>query len=140
MGPMLNDILKLTELYPKQVEYLGVVSGKTKNDILSKAQVFILPSLYGEGLPMSLLEAMAVGLVPIVTNDGSMNTIVSHNETGFIIEKNNSLVLSNKIELLMADVKFRNSISEKAKIYALKTFSIKSYIYNLNEFYKKSIA
>jgi glycosyltransferase involved in cell wall biosynthesis len=83
---------------------------------------------------------MAAGLVPIVTNDGSMNSIVSHNENGIIIEKNNSLALSNQIEVLLTDANFRRSISEKAKIFAQTTFSVKTYIHSLNEYYRNSIA
>lgn len=140
IGPMLEDILKLTQIYPTHVKYLGIVSGEAKKEILLKAQVFILPSLYGEGLPMSLLEAMAAGLVPIVTNDGSMQSVVSHRKNGFIIKKNDSRLLSNQIEMLLDDSHYRNSISVKAKTFAMTNFSINSYIYSLNDFYKLSIS
>ncbi len=139
-GPLLNDVLKITEAYPENVSYMGVVSGEAKNEILVKAQVFVLPSLYGEGLPMSLLEAMSAGLVPIVTNDGSMKSIVTHSETGYIIQKNNSSVLTRQIEQLIANPGSVGAISNNAKAYVADKFSITKYIRSLNELYKVSIA
>lgn len=140
MGPLLNEVLQMEKVYPEQVSYLGIVCGKLKTAIIARAQIFILPSLYGEGLPMSLLEAMAAGLVPIVTNDGSMSQVVTHNETGFIIQKNNAPALTSQIELLMADPDNRKRIATNTKAYAANKFSISSYVQSLNELYRLSVA
>jgi glycosyltransferase involved in cell wall biosynthesis len=138
LGPLLGDILQLEQQYPRQVHYMGVVNGKMKNDMLARAQVFILPSLYGEGLPMALLEAMAAGLVPIVTNDGSINNVVTHGKTGFIIKKNDPALLTSQIEELLADPDNLKAISKNVKTYAVNNFSISRYVTSLNELYRMS--
>ncbi|HET6377902.1 MAG TPA: glycosyltransferase [Methylocella sp.] len=49
------------------------------------ADVLILPS-YWEGLPLTLLEAMRLGAVPIVSRVGAMEEVVNNFETGILIE------------------------------------------------------
>lgn len=65
------------------VTYLGEVDNPL--DYLLKADFFVLPSFY-EGLPISLLEAMSVCCIPIVTPVGGCKDIVINDVNGFIIE------------------------------------------------------
>lgn len=53
---------------------------------VSKADVFLLPSRF-EGCPMALIEAMAFGLVPIVSDgDGAMDVMVQSGVSGFVCQ------------------------------------------------------
>jgi glycosyltransferase involved in cell wall biosynthesis len=67
-GPDQGELTKLQELIEKSsnISYLGVVNGKDKQELLENCDFFVLPS-FSEGLPSALLEAMASGLVPIIT-------------------------------------------------------------------------
>ena len=58
-----KEILNLfTEL--KNAEYIGVVNGDDKKNLLKWGNVFVLPTFYKmEGQPISILEAMATGNV-----------------------------------------------------------------------------
>ncbi|MFI3283608.1 MAG: glycosyltransferase family 4 protein [Erysipelotrichaceae bacterium] len=58
------------------------------------ANLFIFPSKR-EGLPVSLIEAMAAGLIPIVTNVRGNRDVVENGKTGFIIEVGDSQALLN---------------------------------------------
>ena len=49
------------------IEFLGPQFGKEKKELLIDSHFYILPSL-SEGFPVSVIEAMAAGLVPIITN------------------------------------------------------------------------
>lgn len=82
-------IPKFKEKFGKQFIYHGIVSGNTKTELLKKCNIFLMPSFF-EGLPMSLLETMSFGQVPIVTPVGSIPTIVTDKENGIFIGIKNS--------------------------------------------------
>ena len=72
-----------------RVECLPGLFGEEKSDYFQKANVFVLPSYYvGEGQPMSILEAMSYGCVPIVTRHGHIPMMVTDNNGCFVEAKN----------------------------------------------------
>ena len=56
------------------------------NAELEKIDVFILPSLFGEGLPMVVLEAMAAGVPVIATRVEGIPEAISQRETGLLVD------------------------------------------------------
>ena len=82
--------LKLSE----EIKFLG-----NRNDIpelLSQSDLFILPSRY-EGLPISLLEAMAAKLPVIASNVSGSTDLIEHKKNGLLFESENPLDLADKI-------------------------------------------
>lgn len=65
-------------------------------DWLAQADLFVLSSLT-EGLPMSLVEAMAAGLPFLVTNVGGMPEIAELSQAGMVVESNRSEALGDGI-------------------------------------------
>jgi glycosyltransferase involved in cell wall biosynthesis len=63
------------------------------NEYLQAADAWTLPS-YGEGLPVSLLEAMSAGLPVVVTPVGAMPEIVQDGVNGFIVPVGNDAALA----------------------------------------------
>ncbi|WP_165040340.1 glycosyltransferase family 4 protein [Dysgonomonas sp. ZJ709] len=123
------------EILQADFEYYGVVSGKMKVDLIKEAHVFLLPSRYGEGLPMALLETMAAGVVPIVTDDASMKYVIQHEINGIIVRKESPLDISEKINQLFSDDSLYQSISEKASETVTNYYDISAYIIRLNILY-----
>jgi glycosyltransferase involved in cell wall biosynthesis len=115
-------------------EYKGVVSGEEKNVIIKQSDLFILPS-YFEGLPMSLLETMAGGVVPIVTNVGSMKEIIKHGVNGLHIEKQNSNDLYEKLKYILSNPNQYQKLSINAKSTIRENYDIENYIVKLNKIY-----
>lgn len=100
-GPCKDDVInRLSSKLGSSFQYKGVVSSQSKIDALLEADIFLLPSLSGEGLPVALLEAMSYGVVPIVTTDGSMGTVVENEVNGYIVNKDDSTdlyIVLNKV-------------------------------------------
>jgi glycosyltransferase involved in cell wall biosynthesis len=71
------------KLQPR-VELAGARFGVDKQALLSQAHVFVLPS-YSEGLPYALLEAMAAGMVPVVSAVGAVPDVVGYGEEGLLV-------------------------------------------------------
>jgi len=69
------------------------------NDITSIMHawdVFALTS-ESEGLPMSLIEAMSVGVIPVCTRVGGMPEVIEDGVNGFLVESHNSQEMAGKI-------------------------------------------
>ena len=87
-GPLQDEVCcRLKSRLGKNFHFLGIVKDAEKERAYARADVVIIPSLRGEGLPIVLLEAMAFGAVPIATNDGLMGTLVIPGKTGLLISK-----------------------------------------------------
>jgi glycosyltransferase involved in cell wall biosynthesis len=115
-------------------EYKGVVSGESKIKIIKESDIFILPS-YFEGMPMALLETMAAGVVPIVTNVGSMKQIIKHETNGLLIEKQNSNDLYEKLKYIILNPVHYQKISNNAQSTIRANYDIEKYIFKLNDIY-----
>ncbi|WP_313892927.1 glycosyltransferase family 4 protein [Psychrobacillus sp.] len=78
-----------------KVTFLG--SHSNVSELLSAADLFVLTSEW-EGLPLSILEAMAHRLPIIASNVGGIKEAVRDSENGFLIQDNLSELLSRLIE------------------------------------------
>ena len=85
------------------VDYVNFAGFKTNEEILTILQeqdIFLLPSL-AEGFPVSLVEAMKAGLVPLVTNwAGAVDELVVPGVTGFYFSAGASKDYADCIRML----------------------------------------
>lgn len=125
---------KFGELLGRNFEFHGVVTGDRKTELLKKSNVFLLPSFY-EGLPMALLESMSFGLVPVVTNVGSVGQVVSDHKNGIFVADHSSAEIENAILELSGNTILRHSLSRNARNFIFNNFDPEIYIRKLNEIY-----
>lgn len=86
----------------EQVEAPGPLTGLEKERALRGAQCFCLPS-YDEGLPMSMLEAMAVALPVVVTAVGAIPEAVVDGEHGLLYPPGDVDALRARLQTLLDD-------------------------------------
>ena len=86
----------------REVAFVGPAWGTHKAQLLSQADVFLLAS-YSEGLPYSLLEAMAAGVVPIVTPVGAIPDLVEEGEHGLFVAPRDAEPIAQAIARLAGD-------------------------------------
>jgi len=116
---------------------LGTVSGEQKIDLLLSAEIFILPS-YSEGLPFSLLEAMAAGLSLVVTDVGSMPDIVTDGWNGFVIKPGDYLAMAEKIRLILTDDKLPARFRKNNKERIRQTYNLIDTADKLDRIYSRA--
>lgn len=116
--------------------YEGVVSGESKTAFLKKIDTFVLPS-YFEGLPMSLLEAMSFGSVPITTMVGSIPSIIEDDQNGIAITAHSASDIVQAIKFLVADIANRQALSCMAQQTIFCRFSPKEYTATLIGLYQQ---
>lgn len=88
-------VLKEISSYPQFI-YKGYVEGAKKNQAFMSADVFVLPS-YGEGLPITILEALHFGLPVISTNVGAIPEIISEKDGCRLLPPGNLVRLEQTI-------------------------------------------
>ena len=94
------------------------------DEYLKLASIMVLPSLYGEGCPTSVIEAMSFGVPALGFDIDGMNECIIDNETGFIIEKFNYECLVAKLNLLFSDVELVNRLSIGSRQYFAQHFHL----------------
>ena len=83
-------------------------------DVLAAADIFVLPSLW-EGLPIGLLEAMAMGKAVIASNVDGTREVIKNNENGLLIETDHLVEnLTDALLALSRDKIKRNLFAQKA--------------------------
>ena len=130
-------VAEMTEILGDKFHYGGVISGAEKENALNEADIFLLPSRYGEGLPMAMLEAMAAGCVVVASEMASVSAVVKDGENGFTIEPNNVSQLIEKLKFLLSGEKDLKILSENARATVAEKFNLNRYILKLEDIYTK---
>lgn len=102
--------------------------------LLQRADIFVLPSL-DEGMPISLLEAVACHVPVITTAVGDIPKLIVDGESGVIVEPRNPLGLADAIQQLAGNAALRRSLSEEALKRLQDTFSSKQMFAEYAEVY-----
>lgn len=84
------------------------------NEQLRKMDLFVLPSLYGEGLPMVVLEAMANAVPVVASNVEGIPEAVRDGVDGLIFEPGDAEDLAMKLESLVGDCDRWRTMSQNA--------------------------
>jgi len=139
-GPLKDHFVTDCEkLLGPDFEFYGIVTGDAKMDVINKSDIFLLPSRYGEGLPMALLETMAAGVLPVVTDDASMKYLVKHQVNGILVEKRNPHDLFEKLKLILLDRILYQKLSCNAAKTIAENYDVGSYVVKLNKIYELAV-
>lgn len=119
--------LSLSRLHHK-VQYVGTVRGIDKYQVLSEANILVLPTYYKmEGQPIALLEGMAAGNIIVTTRHAGIPDIVS-NSNGFLLTPGSSQEIADCLEAIHCDLpNLVKKFSESNRHYAAETFSVSKF-------------
>ncbi len=109
-------------------------------DELRKIDLFVLPSLYGEGLPMVVLEAMSVGVPVVATHVEGIPEAVRDGVDGCLARPGNTASLVNAITAIISGEKDWEKMSESAKERQRCNFSDMSMARGVNAVYRKILS
>jgi len=117
------------------VTFLGRVRNKDKRRAFERAHIYCLPS-YSEGLPNSVVEAMAFGLPVITRPVGGLADLFKNKEYGFISDSLDPNVFASLIKRLFVDKNLYNKISLSNYQYAQSHFLACDAALRLEKIYK----
>jgi glycosyltransferase involved in cell wall biosynthesis len=104
------------------VSFVGHVEGNAKYELYRTADAYLFPS-YAEGLPISVLEAMAYGLPIVTCAVGGLRDFFQDGAMGFMTEQRNPAVLAALLSRLISDPRLCSKIRLFNRKYAKDQFN-----------------
>ena len=117
-------------------EFLGWIGEEEKESYFNKCSIFALPSYY-EGMPMSLLEAMAHGMVPVAANVGAIPEILESFDIKLMHSPGDTSELSEIVISLINDTPMKARIGKKSADIIRHHYSAENTLENLVSIYEK---
>jgi L-malate glycosyltransferase len=106
--------------------------------LLDASDFFVLPSDV-EGLPLSVLEAMAHGLPIVASNVGGIPEIIEHEKEGLLVPSGDPSALANAIRRLAFDGELRRALGDAARERANRQFSMASTLQSYQRVYESAV-
>ena len=123
VGPEKDGSLEKTKQYAKQNNVKVVFTDKlSKKDWVKLSETFniFLNTTNFDNTPVSVIEAMALGLPVVSTNVGGLPFLINSGLDGILVDPNNALALSDKITQLIQDKNKYKEIANAARLKAEK--------------------
>ena len=135
-GPDLNKVKEYIQKnnLTEKIKLLGFLNKEQIIEYVRKARFIVVPSVWYENCPYSILETMAIGKPIIGSNLGGIPELIDNEKTGYIY--NNIEELRKYMEKLIKDKELSKKLGENAKIKAIKSFSKENYYDNIMKVYK----
>jgi colanic acid/amylovoran biosynthesis glycosyltransferase len=132
-GPKRDELARLTnELeLSDRVHFLGFLDEDEIIHELQDCDLFVLPS-FVEGLPVSVMEAMAMGVPVIATNIAGTSELVEDGRTGLLVRPSDSQALADAIVKMINDYGFRLRAAELGRKKVVDEFDLAKECAHLN--------
>jgi glycosyltransferase involved in cell wall biosynthesis len=116
------------------VDFPGWVGEGDKNALLAGAAAFVLPSYY-EGMPMSLLEAMAWGVPVVATRVGGVEDVITDQVNGILVSPGDIPALMESLDALLSHSDLRELLGNRGKNFVLSKFGSEQVIEKISRIY-----
>lgn len=138
-GPRKGELTDLAnELgLAERVRFLGFLTEDEVIRELEESDLFVLPS-FVEGLPVSAMEAMAVGVPVVATNIAGTSELIEDGTTGLLIRPSDSDAIVDAILRMINDYDFRLRAAELGRRKVVEEFDLDKECSNLNAFLLES--
>lgn len=127
-----------------KIEYRGVLSHSEMKALMAKSFAILQHSattIEGEkeGTPVTLLEAALSGLPIIATKHAGIGEVFRHNHSALLCNEFDVSAMAKNIEYLLHNKEVYETLASNAYTTVKESYTLKQYIYTLNEVLQKSI-
>ncbi len=122
-GPLREKLVNQASGLGDKVEFYGAKQHAELAKIYASADIFVAPSVTAkdgdkEGMPTTIMEAMASGIPVVASDSGGISEIVKDGENGFLVGERDVAGLREKISLLLGDADLREKLGRNARLTA----------------------
>ncbi len=129
---------KLEEFIDKLDLNRAVIFTGMRRDVprlLKAMDVFVLSSV-SEGMPLTVLEAMAARLPVVATEIGALPELVEEGKTGFLVPIRHAVAIADRLEEFLANRQLAKSFGEAARYKVEREFTLEQMLQNYAELYE----
>jgi len=108
--------------------------------IMASLDVIVHPSYANEGVPQSLLQAMAMKKPVVASDAGAIKEIIHNGKTGFLIEPRNPAQIAEKVIELYRNEELRNSFGKEGRYLVENQFSFQNMLDKIENIYIKLLS
>ncbi len=119
------------------VEFLGDVDPSAVPALLRNALFAVVPSIWYENLPNTLLESLASGTPIVASNIGSLAVAIRDEIDGLLFEPGNAGDLAAKMDRLLVDDALRMRMSTSCRERAVREYSPEAHVTRLLALFKR---
>ena len=139
-GPEESRLRQLTQELglTDHVKFHGFVNDPSS--LFAEVDFLLQPSTLTEGVPNSMLEAMASGMPVIASRVGGIPEVITDKETGILVDPSDPRQIADAVVTLIRDIELRKRISRTASEYVRKYYSAKAVTASLARLYESLLA
>lgn len=123
-----------------RIEFLGYKSGEELKKIILRSKFIVVPSLWYENAPYTILEAYAFKKAVLGARTGGIPEIIEEEETGLTFQADDSQDLAKKIDYLLENNEKLKVMGRNGNLFLKYCFNEKNYLDRLLEIYKEEVS
>ncbi len=137
-GPERNKLEQYTRT--NRIENRVHFAGFQSNTLqwLASVDCFVLPS-FTEGTPLSLLEAMSIGLPVIATSVGGVPQVISHNQNGFLVPPGSASAIVDQVIKMLNHECDLEQLSKRAQLTIRENYNLNSWCSKIEKIYMRLV-
>lgn len=131
---------KIIDRSPIKNQILNLGYRKDALRVVKASHVFALASIYGEAITKSVIEAMSLGVAPLITDIEGNVGLAIHNESGIIVPARNAKALAEGMRMLSEDRELTSRLGKKAREHIEKNLNTKDTVKAFDAMYRDLIS
>lgn len=133
-GPEKENLSQESRQLNVKAEFLGFKNGEELKLIILKAKAVIIPSIWYENMPLSLLEALNLGKIVIASNIGGIPEIISDKQNGLLFKPGDKNDLALKINSLET---INKEMTKNLARASVRDFTLNNNLEMVKQIYRK---
>ena len=116
-----------------QVSLVGLLPWRTALERVARAAVFVLPAIRTaagdmDGIPVSLIEAMGIGVPVVSTRLSGIPELIEHGHRGLLVSPGDAQALASAVERIGACPELAASLGRRGREHVEATFTLSRYV------------
>jgi colanic acid/amylovoran biosynthesis glycosyltransferase len=122
----------------KQVTFLGGVNPDTVRDLYAACDAFVLPS-FAEGIPVVLMEAMAMEVPCVTTVINGIPELITSGESGLLVSPSDAVQLADAIQTLIDDAPRRQALGKAGRRKVIASYNLTRNVAHLHSIFRRRL-